>query len=156
MYVKLIWHLRRLGRFQGKESQSELSFKNTNIYKSLIICKKPSNPCRKKEKQILINHYSARHYSGLGKVTNLICYSQTVHSKLLILHLLTKHLYIITFMTFIYFLFNSSIFLPTCLVLLGQSLIQKNQGCWRNSKENFQGLIQKMWNFQGWARENHL
>ena len=46
----------------------------------------------------------AKHYSGLAKVTDLICYSQTVHDKLLILHLLSIHLYIVTFIMFIYFL----------------------------------------------------
>ena len=41
-------------------------------------------------------------YSGFAKVNVLICYSQTVHGKLLILHLLSIHLYIVTFITFIY------------------------------------------------------
>ena len=61
------------------------------------------------EKQILISNYR-----GLAKVTDLICYCQSVDCKLLILHLLSTHLYIITFMMFIYFLktvqcFNSDI-----------------------------------------------
>ena len=46
----------------------------------------------------------AKHCSGLAKVTGLICYSQNVHGKLLILHLLGIHLYIVTFIMFVYFL----------------------------------------------------
>ena len=46
----------------------------------------------------------AKHYSGLAKVIDLICYNQTVYGKLLILHLLSMNLYIVTFIMFIYFL----------------------------------------------------
>ena len=40
-------------------------------------------------------------YRGFAKVTNLVCYSQTVDGKLLILHLLSINLYFIMFMYFL-------------------------------------------------------
>ena len=43
-------------------------------------------------------------YSGFAKMNVMICYSQTVHGKLSILNLFSIHLYIVTFITFIYFL----------------------------------------------------
>ena len=67
-------------------------------------------------------------YSGFAKVTDMICYSQTVHEKLLILYLLCISCY---FYQVHLFLENSSIFSHyffsrKFLVLLGQSLIQKD------------------------------
>ena len=40
-------------------------------------------------------------YRGFAKVTNLVCYSQTVDGKLLILHLLSINLYFTMFMYFL-------------------------------------------------------
>ena len=80
-----------------------------------------------------------KYFSGFVKVTDLISYSQTVHGKLLILHLLSIHLYIVTFITFIYFLktvqsFHIIFFHINFWYYLGNHLFKKNSPfkdrCW--------------------------